>query len=271
MALQKAFDFFVIGDDPHTSVKLNRSNKILEFKLVGACMCRTGTMSLQEALALLGLRTYHMKEVLLNGHQNAWCMVDGGEIDQLKTVLSAYNANVDVPSACYWREILQIHPDAKVILTVRDPEKWYASCMDTVWSPGGFEFHWSWTILPMFRRLQKMSKMYRERFLMAASKEGDVNTLPKKTVIEAYERYIADVKAVVPSKRLLVFKPTDGWEPLCNFLDLPLPGKPFPHINDADELKKIFTIGRWVCMGLWVVAPWLYLISDGYKRKAKVF
>ena len=41
-----------------------------------------------------------------------------------------------------------------------------------------------------------------------------------------------------PKEKLLVFKLEDGWKPLCEFLDKPIPTKPFPHENKLASLSK---------------------------------
>jgi len=49
------------------------------------------------------------------------------------------------------------------------------------------------------------------------------------------------VKAAVAPGRLLVYSVDQGWGPLCAFLDLTAPQRPFPHVNDRAEIKA--TIG----------------------------
>ena len=49
----------------------------------------------------------------------------------------------------------------------------------------------------------------------------------------ACDRYNAEVIETVPPDRLLVWSPKDGWEPLCEFLELPVPDAPFPRVNDS--------------------------------------
>jgi hypothetical protein len=39
----------------------------------------------------------------------------------------------------------------------------------------------------------------------------------------------------VPAERLLVWSPGDGWEPLCEFLEVPVPDVAVPRLNDAKE------------------------------------
>jgi hypothetical protein len=42
----------------------------------------------------------------------------------------------------------------------------------------------------------------------------------------------------VPAERLLVWHPNDGWEPLCEFLDVEVPDEPVPNVNDTDAFKQ---------------------------------
>ena len=38
---------------------------------------------------------------------------------------------------------------------------------------------------------------------------------------QSYIEWIEHVKSFVPSDQLLIFKPSDGWKPLCQFLNVP--------------------------------------------------
>ena len=54
-----------------------------------------------------------------------------------------------------------------------------------------------------------------------------------------FEDHIAEVKAGLPPERLLVFQVKEGWEPLCAFLDVPVPDEPFPRLNDAQQFASM--------------------------------
>lgn len=41
-----------------------------------------------------------------------------------------------------------------------------------------------------------------------------------------------------PKDHLLVYNVKDGWEPLCKFLNLEIPNKPFPHENIAGNITE---------------------------------
>lgn len=47
------------------------------------------------------------------------------------------------------------------------------------------------------------------------------------------------IRDACPKERLLEYEVSQGWEPLCKFLDLPIPDQPFPNINDADEFVYV--------------------------------
>jgi len=56
--------------------------------------------------------------------------------------------------------------------------------------------------------------------------------------LEAFTNHNAAVQKAIPVEKLLVFRVTEGWEPLCEFLEVPVPDKPFPHLNSGDETIK---------------------------------
>ena len=54
--------------------------------------------------------------------------------------------------------------------------------------------------------------------------------------------HIEDVKTHVPDDQLLVFEVAEGWEPLCDFLDVPVPDEPFPRLNDTASMRRMQNI-----------------------------
>jgi hypothetical protein len=57
-------------------------------------------------------------------------------------------------------------------------------------------------------------------------------------LIEQMERHNEEVKRGVPADRLLVWEVGEGWEPLCEFLGVPVPEGPLPHENDRDTFLE---------------------------------
>lgn len=93
-------------------------------KVIGAGFGRTGTRSLKTALEELGFgKCYHMVEVIKHPrHLKFWVeIMNGGEMDW-ENLFRGYRSSTDWPVAAYYRELMDFYPDAKIILTVREPE-----------------------------------------------------------------------------------------------------------------------------------------------------
>ncbi len=213
-------------------------------QVIGAGFGRTGTSSLQKALeVLLSGPCYHMKTVLLQDeHLQAWSDFAAGVLPSMdwRRLLHGYAAAVDFPVCIYYRELMAAFPDAKVILTVRDPLQWWDS----------------------FSRLQRLTNKARllcfcvprlrtiARFtdtMIIQSVFG--GTLERDSCIAVYNRHIAEVRSAVARERLLEFDVQQGWEPLCDFLKKPVPHVPFPHLNAGTKaLRRLFrqTLLRWL-------------------------
>jgi hypothetical protein len=195
-------------------------------KVICAGISRTGTMSLKEALNQLGYRSYHMEIALLeydNDHLDMWNnFLEGKSEMDWQKLLVDYTASVDLPSAFFFRELMAEFPDAPVILTVREPDAWFQSLSKLIEMQNSRGE--AMTFLPRFKEFQRLANnVYQVIF------EGRVTD--REGMIEIFNRHNEAVKAEVPPERLLVFDVREGWEPLCNFLGLPVPDGPFPHEN----------------------------------------
>src|SRR6185369_3613405 len=97
--------------------------------VIGTGFGRTGTDSLREALNMLGFGPcHHMVEVNTHDEQKRlWRALAGGTNAGWDTLFAGYRSCVDWPSAYYWRELIQVYPNAKVLLTYRSPESWWES------------------------------------------------------------------------------------------------------------------------------------------------
>jgi hypothetical protein len=214
----------------------------MTLKIIGAGFGRTGTMSTYTALQQLGLPCYHMHEVLGNpankSHLDFWLGVARsapGTGHDWEQVFGRYAAAVDNPACCVWRELAAAYPDAKVLLTVhpRGAEAWYESTIDTIYFT---ETKWQFKVLefctPFGRKFGEMS----HQLIWQRSHAGTMTD--RARAIAHYHQHIADVRAAVPAERLLVFSAEQGWQPLCDFVGVPVPDTPFPNVNDRAEIKK---------------------------------
>ena len=97
-------------------------------KVIGSGLGRTGTLSTKLALEQLGFAPcHHMVEVFMNPAQvPLWIDAGNGNPDW-DAIFGPYQAMVDHPGCAFWRELAAHYPDAKVLHTVRDPDKWFDS------------------------------------------------------------------------------------------------------------------------------------------------
>jgi len=208
----------------------------MALKVIGAGFGRTGTLSLKAALEELGFgRCYHMMEVLKKPHQ----IMQGGRADW-ETLFKGYQAAMDWPVAAYYRDLMSVYPAAKVILTVRDPESWHVSIMGTLYQLGRRFSHFTRVIPSVYQFLNAMEKViWRGIF------HGRVED--KAHAVQVFKDHIEEVRRVVPRERLLIFEARHAWEPLCTFLNVPVPAdKPYPHRNDGRTIRSILKFGNLV-------------------------
>ena len=222
--------------------------------VIGAGLSRTGTLSTKAALErLLGSPCYHGSTPLVDMHRQDhiafWAeAMDQGRLDQDKTrdALAGYKAGLDLPIAAWYKELMKIYPESKVILTVRDPRPWYRSICLIMENMICMTYDWpySWfTCLGGSRALcsyyQRVSGgIHPGKGDLPPGLQGRLNKAIREgeeAAVEFFRSHTADVKSHVPEDRLLVFDVKDGWEPLCNFLDVPVPDHPFPNTNKYKE------------------------------------
>ena len=229
----------------------------MPLKIIGAGFGRTGTLSAYTALNQLGFPCYHMFEVTENkdnkSHLDFWRNVGNtpaGMQHDWEQVFSRYTAAVDNPACCVWRELMVAYPDAKVLLTVhpRGAEAWYESTIETIYFT---ETAWQFKVIEWTTPFGwKMGDMCHKLVWQRAHK-GTMSD--RNAAIAFYEQHIADVKAAVPAERLLVFSADQGWKPLCDFLQVPIPDTEFPNVNDRAAIKKTLaemTRGAYVILGV---------------------
>jgi hypothetical protein len=215
-------------------------------KIIGAGLPRTGTSSLKSALERLGFGpTYHMFELMQHPeHAERWRPVLTGEAADWDHVFAGYDSAVDFPASVYWQELAEAYPDAKVILTVRDPRRWHASVSSMTWPspPAGDGPPDLGRVPEGMRRMFEVLPLLNgaaQRMLGADFTLG--SQMDEEKAVEIFERHVENVRSALPADRLLVFEASDGWGPLCEFLGVEAPADdPYPHLNDADTLQRIF-------------------------------
>ncbi len=205
---------------------------VLALSVVGAGFGRTGTLSLKTALEQLGFGPcHHMAEIFAHPEQlPRWQAAARGEPVDWDGVLEGYRATVDWPSAYFWRELAATYPTAKVILSTRDADAWYAS----------FES----TILQLVGAMDQVADPHiRATIEMGGPLVGEGvfggRAGDPEHAKAVYRAHHATVREAIAAERLLVFDVREGWEPLCAFLEVPVPATPFPNVNDAQQFKAL--------------------------------
>jgi Sulfotransferase domain len=157
-----------------------------------------------------------------------------------------------------------------VILGLRSsPSAWLKSYNETIGTVR-YNYRWYWTafLLPPTRWLWNFG-LFWER-LNAERYHAPVPS------VDTYLRHNEHIRQVVPKHRLLEFEPAQGWEPLCKFLDKPVPDSPYPRFNDAKEMKRILLFSHfiggflWASMALAIFGLWKVfdvLSSNGAHRE----
>jgi hypothetical protein len=148
---------------------------------------------------------------------------------------------VDWPACTFYKELMERHPGAKVILSVRDPERWYESVRNTI-----YELSVVIPRHPIYRIGYKLVSFFVFRGSGNVDLAGEIiwqgtfdgRFEDKKYAIEVFERHNAEVQRRVPGDRLLVYDVKAGWEPLCEFLGVDVPDEPFPRTNDTAEMRR---------------------------------
>jgi Sulfotransferase domain len=214
-------------------------------KVIGAGFGRTGTRALKAALERLGYGAcYHMSEVIDRPYRvRQWLEIGEGKAPDWDHVFSGFQSAVDWPAAAYWRELAEHYPSAKIVLSVRDPERWYDSVSATIFKSALSErqplpphrrvIRWlvarrapDFAIYPRMAKATVMDRIF----------DGRIDD--RAHALRVFEQHVEIVKATISPDRLLVFDVRDGWAPLCTFLGCAVPNEPFPRANERATFRQ---------------------------------
>lgn len=203
-------------------------------KIIGAGFGRTGTASMKAALEHLGFGPcYHMLDVIPNpGRIEDWRgVVDDGDRDWAR-IFAGFGSTVDWPGCAYWRELLDAFPGAKVLLTTRDPQRWYDSVYNTIY---GFYMSEADPAVPGESATTFRSTIGK----LIWNDTFDGRFEDRDHAIEVFEKHNEQVRRSVPADRLLEYQVGAGWGPLCDFLGVDVPEEDFPHVNDTASMPEL--------------------------------
>ncbi|KAF7195670.1 hypothetical protein HII31_02988 [Pseudocercospora fuligena] len=216
-------------------------------------------MSLWDALKRLGYTPYHFKEVskpdnIRDRHVLCWRaafyakLYGSGEPygkAEFDKLLSRYDAVTDAPAVNFSSELIAAYPEAKVILSKRDPEKWLESTQRS--------YH-AVIESPVFRMAAVVDvplSILGELFELVLRDWTGGDWRNRAKMRQAYEAHNDQICSLVPTERLLEWEPRDGWEPICEFLGKNVPEEVFPHSNKGDDVSRGVLLAARLRIGKW--------------------
>lgn len=231
-------------------------------QVIGTGTGRTGSTTLHEALSILGYKTYHMKEILTGGSSRApeldyWFdafTTNCSHPEQLKDILEKHEYTATVHAInfpCHDALLFDLYPDAKVIHTERSSaELWHDSVSHSICkiSRDSMLMRIFGIFFPILRKFKNFTPLLMGRAIFGQYEAVQNVTTEyclshKGEMIQFYNDHNARIKAVVPEDRLLVISNhKDGWEKLCEFLEVPVPDVPFPHVNKRESMLKTMAL-----------------------------
>jgi hypothetical protein len=168
-------------------------------------------------------------------------------------IFEGHEATVDWPGSFFYKELADYYPDAKVFLSTREPAAWEKSMRDTIW--GLFYGDMLQRDLSNAReRVDDKWHSYIEMTKGMWERSGLIDNgsdTTSESMQSAMERYHEEVQRNIPSDRLLVWSVQEGWEPLCEFLEVPVPDQPFPRLNDSKVFSERLIDGAILAIQEW--------------------
>jgi hypothetical protein len=236
----------------HDRTSLRTENPM---KVIGAGLPRTATLTQKIALEILGYAPcYHMVDVLSDlSRVPQWAEAFEGVTDWAQ-IFAGYQATVDWPSSFFYRKLIDVYPQAKVLLSVRPSAEWARSMSRTIWDV----LYGDNLVRDLSSARSRVEPGWRDYTeLMTAMCErsgllpGTAGEPDEAALARAFERYNDEVRQTVPADRLLVWSPADGWEPLCEFLDGTMPQAPLPRVNDSNMFNDRIIGGSLAALNEW--------------------
>ena len=224
-------------------------------QVIGAGLPRTGTLTQKLALERLGFGPcYHWVDVIADLDRVAqWERALDGEADW-EEIFGASVATVDWPGGFFYAELAAAYPQAKVLLSVRDPQRWEPSFRETIW-----DMCFGDTLIHNLSAARAKVDPRWERYLALIDRmfwiergtfAGGAGETPA-TMIAAMTRHEDAVRAAIAPERLLVWDVTEGWGPLCEFLEVEVPAEPLPHANDREAFTYRVAAGALATLQKW--------------------
>jgi|GEM_PF-5271331 len=237
-------------------------------EVIGSGLPRTGTESVSEALRALNYSTFDMATIVSEHRTDfvdLWRNITRSSCANISAIKAFFEeggpganatAAVGFPASRCWAQLHDAYPNAKVLHTQRkDSATWWASLSNSVLEQYRvFPYTVLAELLPFFHAHRALADtLWRSLIPLEERPKRQHGAFSKDSLVQAYERYNADVTKNVPRERLLVLDIDAtsnnklAWEPLCAFLKKPIPvnasdetmgGLPFPYVNSRADFAS---------------------------------
>ena len=221
-------------------------------KLIGAGLPRTATLSQKLALEVLGVGPcYHMVDVLGDlPRAQQWAEALDGNA-RWDEIFAGYQSTVDWPGSFFYRELREVYPDAKLLLSVRPGEAWARSMAGTI-SSILYGESLMYDLSSARCRVDPQWNGYIELMRGMWDRSGllpDRGNTSQETLAHEMERYNDEVRSTFSD--VVVWTAADGWEPICELLEVPVPDAPFPHVNNAEVFEERIVDSALAALNAW--------------------
>lgn len=251
-----------------------RPEQAPNMQVLGVGLSRCATSSLQAAFEseVIGMGpSMHMAHVLPHADREQM-VIDALNLPEfsparlkiLHRLFDGYAATTDFPGWAFAAELMDMYPDAAVVLNRRVDGRVWA---DSITHSHRFFGKLRYLVMCYLWRTDRLHyRIHRTSYRVCSAKFGTTQVFSPE-FYDAHNRWVRE-EAAKRGKQVLEWTPGDGWVPLCEFLgkEPPKDGRPFPHLNDAaafDTVKKII-IARglisWAALGLAAWGAYRYLL-----------
>jgi len=220
-------------------------------KVICVGVMRTGLKTLHRALRNLGYSNIYDQEDIVSTFEHWDQVLHNGAASEVAfaKIFDGVEVAMGMPTFCFWEQIAQMYPNARVILTVRNEDDWwqsvrYAESLMHKDLPGAPLRHGSLMrcferfLMPSYHRYCQVLRFAWATTLGARALEsGDLNESVARSSYRKHNSYVKETlgKGLTAegNPRLLVYNVHDGWEPLCEFLGRDLPEVEFPSVMEV--------------------------------------
>lgn len=167
-------------------------------------------------------------------HTSDWLDIANGGTPDWDRLLSRFSSTTDWPAAAYYKELAEHFPDARVILTIRDPDSWHRSICATLLPLSNALTGWITRWLPGIGTISELM----DTLVWQGTFNGQAHD--RSQALQTLDAHREAVRSSVAPERLLEFDVRNGWPPLCEFLRVPIPvNEPFPRANDTARMRRV--------------------------------